>query len=344
MNALPVLIIKSPVPGLLLVNGQAACEVDGVASLPVSATGDVFLLFTPYGDYLPIAMRLSFSGGDIMMRDFNHPVVAWPDNITEISLEPRPIGDALPGRIADVLHSEGAVYSLIRREGCTLLIEDEQSDEELFRLNIPGAKTGSLRELDISGENVAGALIEEEEGERLLLFSYQGERLMLLCDVSGDSIRFEGDGGVIRSVKSLGDVAGHDEMRLLERRRDGGFETVSHDFTAASQTDEIPRNARDLALALTQALALGLYDEARAYISPDYLSRVGFDEMRMFLGAFSTVEDARYSPVMRESTSLALMTYTANNAKVARVYAFESDGRGISSIKRYDAKASEGRA
>ncbi|MGI5899207.1 MAG: hypothetical protein ACOX8S_04695 [Christensenellales bacterium] len=338
MHAIPVLIVKSPTPGLLMVNGHATCELDGAASLPVSNTGDVFLLFTPYEGFLPAAMKLSFVGGDLVMKDYPFQVTLWPDNIAEVELSPRPIGSALPGRVADELTSGGLIFSLIRQEGFTLLVEDRDSDKTLYRLNMPLASTGSLRELGISGQAVVGALMEEESGQRLLLFSAEGgDGLKLLADARGDSIRFEEEGALIRTAKSLSDEAGHGEVCLYERQEDGSYKLTDQSYMLEHDGPAVrSRSIQSLAKAFTQALALGLIDEAFSYISPHYLEEIGEYELRMFLGAYSSVEDARYCPAMQEDTALALMTYTAQNARVARVYAFEFDEDGISAIKRYD--------
>ncbi len=337
MHAIPVLIVKSPTPGLLMVNGHATCELDGAASLPVSNTGDVFLLFTPYEGFLPAAMKLSFVGGDLVMKDYPFQVTLWPDNIAEVELNPKPIGSALPGRVVDELRSDGLVFSLIRQDGFTLLVENRDNDKTLYRLNMPLASTGSLRELTISGQEVVGALMEEKSGQRLLLFSTEGkDPPKLLADARGDSIRFEEEGDVIRTTRSLGDEAGHGEICLHERQNDGSYRLADQSYILEQGETKALKSSQSYAKAFTQALALGLTDEAFTYISPQYLEEIGEYEMRMFLGAYSSVEDARYCPSMQEDNALALMTYTAQNARVARVYAFELDGDGISAIKRYD--------
>ena len=344
MHAIPVLILKSPTPGLLLINGHAACEIDGAASLPVSNTGDVFLSFTPYGDYLPLAFRLSFLGGDLVMKDYPFQVTLWPDNIAEIDLAPRALDLALPGRLVDELRSGGIIFSLIRQNGFTLLIESEDNDQILCRLNMPDAQTGSLRELNMSGQEVVGALMDCKGGQRLLLFEKDsGGKPQIVADVSGDSIRFDDGGAVIRTAKSLGDEAGHSEVCVYERRS-GGYERVSREYPPEDGELNTRKTARSYALAFTQALALGLESEALSYVSPKYLDEVGIYEMRMFLGAYSAVEDARYCPGMQVEageTALALITYTAQNARVARVFAFSFDESGISGIKRYDPRGSD---
>jgi hypothetical protein len=342
MHAIPVLIVKSPTPGLLMVNGHATCELDRAASLPVSNTGDVFLLFTPYEGFLPAAMKLSFIGGDLVMKDYPFQVTLWPDNIAEVELSPRPIGSALPGRVADELKSDGLVFSLIRQEGFTLLVEDWDSDKTLYRLNMPLASTGSLRELTISGQKVIGALMEEEAGQRLLLFSGEGKGgLKLLADAKGDNIRFEDEGEAIRTTRSLGDEAGHGEVCIHQRQNDGSYTLADQSYMLEHDEPKIRKSSQSYAKAFTQALALGLTDEAFSYISPQYLAEVGEYEMRMFLGAYSSIEEARYCPAMQEDTALALMTYTAQNARVARVFAFEFDREGICGIKRYDPRGAD---
>lgn len=336
MHAIPVLVIKSPVPGLLTVNGHAACEVEGAASLPVSNTGDLFLLFTPYGDYLPVAMRLTFQSGDLVMRDYPFPVTVWPDSVAEVELNPKPAGSAMPGRVVDEIKSMGMVATLIRQDGFVLLIEDEENDSVLFQLNMPKASTGSLRELNILGQTVIGALMDEDKGQRLLLFGKKADRIKLLVDTSGDTIRFESEAAAIRTVKSLKDEAGHGEVRLYERQEDGSYGITSQEYMLEHGSPDTEKSPLGYARAMLEALALGLYDEAQTYLSPEYLRQVSIDEIRMFLGAFSDVQEVRYSPAMAESAALALMTNTARNARTARIFAFECDDTGISLIKRYD--------
>ena len=337
MHAIPVLIIKSPTPGLLFVNGHAACEIDGAASLPVGNTGDAFLLFTPYGDFLPTALRLSFTGGDLVMKDYPCKVTLWPDNIAEIELAPKPIGTAMPGRTADELRTGGMIFSLIRQEGFTLLVEGEDTDRVLCRLYMPKAHTGSLRVLNIAGGEVVGALMDEDIGQRLLLFETDSSgQLKMLIDASGDTIRFEDDGEAIRTVKSLSDEAGHGEVCVYRRRSGGAYELNSREYPLEHGEADTRKTSRSYALAFAQALALGLEDEALSYVSPKYLGEIGAYEMRMFLGAYSDVEEARYCPAMQSETALALITYTAQNARVARVFSFSFDENGISGIKRYD--------
>jgi len=336
MHAIPVLVIKSPVAGLLTVNGHAACEVDGAASLPVGNTGDIFLLFTPYGDYLPVAMRLTFQSGELVMRDYPFPVTVWPDSVAEVELTPKPVGSAMPGRVSDELKSMGMLATLIRQDGFILLIEDEETDALLFRLSMPQASTGSLRELNILGQTVIGALMDEGKGQRLLLFGRDGDRIRLLVDTSGDSIRFEDEAASIRTTRSLGDEAGHGEVRVYQRREDGGYEIASHEYMLEHGSPDTEKTPAGYARAMLEALALGLSDEAQTYISPEYLKQVSIEEIRMFLGAFSDVQEVRYSPAMDEGAALALVTDTARNARTVRIFAFEGDDAGISLIKRYD--------
>jgi len=91
-----------------------------------------------------------------------------------------------------------------------------------------------------------------------------------------------------------------------------------------------------IALALAQAVLLEQRDEAMGYLSPTYTKSVGFDKLTQFFGLFERIEEARYCPDVRAAATLGLLTNTAEKVWTAKVFAFDFDQDGISSISRYE--------
>ncbi|MEG0986306.1 MAG: hypothetical protein RSD95_10205 [Clostridia bacterium] len=110
MTIQPFLMLTSPVPGLLTVNGRPAGELSFAEpiALPVAPRGAVSLAHQPLVDgFLPLARRITLAGGCVLPASVPDApglaAVLWPGGVTEIELTPEPIGGrVLPGSPAQL--------------------------------------------------------------------------------------------------------------------------------------------------------------------------------------------------------------------------------------------------
>ena len=331
MHAVPVLVIKSPVKGLLHVNGTLVCELDGAASMPVSPTGTVYLEFTPYQAYLPCAAKISFSAGTPLLEDSPAPLVCWPNNVTEMMLRPQSYGAARAQRVIDTLRTDDYTVTLVKSEGITLVCEREDDNQELLRLNVPDAQTGSLRLLSLEGGTPA-ALFTLQGLQRLVLLSCREQTAKVMLDATAQTLSFDDDTGDVHGKTPLEDAVGHVCEADYKKTEDGYLRPT---LTYIKSKDKTLTEPGQIALALAQAVLLGEKEEAMGYLSAAYAKSISYEELTQFFGLFERIESARYCPEVRAAATLALLTNTAQNAWTAKVFAFDFDQDGISSISRY---------
>lgn len=333
MHAVPVLVVKSPVKGLLHVNGTMVCEVDGAASLPVSPTGTAYLLFVPYGDHLPIAAKLGFSAGAPLLQDSPAELVSWPNGVTEVLLKPHDLNALRARRIIDTLKAGDCTVSLVKDEGVSLVCERTDDDLEMLSLAAADAQTGSLRLLAQGGGTPAALFTLRNGLQRLVLLSVSEQSAKVALDVTAKTLTLDDATGEVTGKTPLSDAAEH-VVTARYRKTGSGYDRP--ELTYARPEGKKLTNPADIAMALAQAVLLEQRDEAMGYLSPTYTKSIGYDQLTQFFGLFERVEEARYCPDVRASATLALLTNTAENVWTAKVFAFDFDQDGISSISRYE--------
>lgn len=134
----PVLILSSPVPGLMWINGRPVGELDGENPIarPVSPQGPVYLQHFPTAPgYLPLTRRLTFSGGRVLPASLedqqNLWVVAWPGGAVEVELSPQQMQPQCPPPFSP-LDLPGAA---LQQDGCVRVLEPLEDTVGHARLN-----------------------------------------------------------------------------------------------------------------------------------------------------------------------------------------------------------------
>ncbi len=324
MNPIPVLVVFSPVKGILLVNGRLACEVDGSASFPVSPMGDVFLTFMAYGSHLPLCVKLRYQNGSLLAQDSRVKTVAWPDGVCEVFLRPYPTPGAV--RVIDTLETPRAHYRLLLGDGVQLVGSDPETDETLLDLHEADATSASFRLLD----DGAPAVLFLLGGQQRLLVLHEGERVRPVLDVRGTKITLRPDGAGARVQIDLLDEAGHTLQETYAKKGEN-YALHQREYIRGIQTHTM--TGEKSARALAQALALGLEEEALSYLSPA-LARGGLEKLRTFFGLYTAVEEPRFGP-MEKAGAFALLCERAEGSHVASVFVCEREEAGITRIARW---------
>ena len=253
----PTLVITSPVPGMIHINGRFAGEASADAPLftPVAAFGPVYLECRPLQPgWLPMARRLVLSGGAPMAESLEQSddvfAIRWPGGVIEIEL--------MPARDASE-HSEplalgGLNARLIRGRECRL---------ELDGLSCPLPLDAHAPEATRFGDAIA-LLGQAGDGQYLLTLSENPLRQTGF--LRAGRIDFEA-AQTVRALTDRRDVAGHG---VLERWQlnSSGLALISSDPVWMDGAPRPPASPEQAALAALEAALLGFADEAAEYFVP----------------------------------------------------------------------------
>ena len=258
----PTLVITTPVPGLIHINGRFAGEASAEAPVfaPVAAFGPAYLECRPLQPgWLPMARRLVLSGGAPMAESLEQSddvfAIRWPGGIIEIELTPA--RDA--AERAEPLALEGLNGRLIRGRECRL---------ELDGLVCPLPADAHAPELHRFGDAIA-LLGQAGDGQYLLTFS--GDPLRQTSFLRADRIDFEPP-QTVRALTDRRDVAGHG---LLERwlLNASGLALISSEPVWMDDAPRQPASPEQAALAALEAALLGFTEEAAGYFVPTAAER-----------------------------------------------------------------------
>lgn len=252
----PVLIVSSDVPGALYLNGRYAGEIhqEAETALPVAPQGPLLVEHRPLvGGYLPMARRLTLSGGrPIAVSDeAGVEAAAWPGGAVELLLAPEPRA----ARTRTVYDEGGLVIEMIggaltaSKDGArrVYLLPEEAREPEITRH--PGA-------LCLRGAFDGGAYI----------LALGDDVTQPLLNVSGREASLSPDGEA-RALEDMGDLVGHARLSQWVLS-DGRFVPASVEHFWTKGAPRWPVTPEEAALAALQAAHADLPDEARGYLAP----------------------------------------------------------------------------
>lgn len=320
---LPVIAVNAQKPGLLLVNGSSAGDIDlqEWVTLPIAAEGRCYLHYLPaQNDTQPCSARFDVHEGVLALpRGWDVPLtmIQWPSGVHEITFYPRkaPFEAQLP--LAPEIISRldiGRTSAALVRYG-TLWMVIEQDEQTVLSLALPAqARDGALQE--ISGR--IAALGQTDEGQWGAVFKPAGEGWEQAAYEAGDTVRLEPD-GTLRAQSALGDVAGHSRVVI---RRAGSYAREQSIAYAQGRARDLT-DQRDIAQAFLQACALEEYREATAYLSTGLQRQVSGSALKEFVGEVYTCGPARYSPpVGQEEVAMAIFRKSDEHVLQALPLAF----------------------
>ena len=252
----PTLIICSPHPGMIYINGSFAGEAgpDRPLARPVAGWGALYLEYRPLGGaQREMARRIVFSGGEPLPESIEHAeglsAVIWPGGAVEIEMTP-------PQRSAPSL-----TFTLGSRRF--------ELDAVSGRLYLEGRPIGTLPpEADAPELRMAG-------GGAALCGTCADGRYLLAMDAQLEAqtgflrakqIDLEDDGR-IRAVVAQQDLAGHASLETWRLEPDG-LKLIASEPAWAQGAPRRPQTPAETARAAVEAALLGLSAEAEAYLSP----------------------------------------------------------------------------
>ena len=258
----PTLIVTSPVPGMIHINGRFAGEASADAPLyvPVSAFGPVYLECHPLQPgWLPMSRRLVMSGGMPMAESLEQSddvfAIRWPCGAIEIELTPA--RDA--SEQTESLSLNGLNGRLIRGRECRL---------ELEGLICPLPADAHAPELRRSGDVIA-LLGQADGGQYLLTFSENPLRRTGF--LRADRIDFESP-QTVRALTDRHDMAGHAQLERWQLDPEG-LALITSEPVWMDGMPRKPASPEQCALAALEAALLGLGDEAAGYFVPSAATR-----------------------------------------------------------------------
>ncbi|NLG24237.1 MAG: hypothetical protein GX558_02700 [Clostridiales bacterium] len=265
----PAILIVSPTPGLIYVNGRLAGEVDGDRSvaLPVGGYGAVYLEHHPFdGAFLPMTRRVALSGGAPVAASLAGQqglfATAWPDGLIELEL--------IPERRADVTAPVARLARgdlLFTHYGAPLDRLEVAAGGAVFAHAMPGG--ARLQNVDArpNGIRLWGEL--DGGGHYAMALSPGGDRLLL--SARGREAAFD-ESGAIAALEDLNDVVGHARRRQWAMS-DGEYQVIADEILWSDGAPRWPSSPAEAALATIEAAQLGLDDEAAGYLAPTADSR-----------------------------------------------------------------------
>lgn len=264
----PTLVITSPVPGMIHINGRFAGEASADAPLfaPVAAFGPIYLECRPLQPgWLPMARKLVLSGGTPMPESLEQSddvfAIRWPGGVIEIELTPA--RDA--SEHSEPLALGGLNARLIRGRECRL---------ELDGLSCPLPLDARAPEATRFGDTIA-LLGQVGDGQYLLTLSENPLRQTGF--LRADRIDFEPPQSV-RALTDRRDVAGHG---VLERWQlnSAGLALISSDPVWIDGAPRQPASPEQAALAALEAALLGFTEEAAGYFVPSAAEHFPLDRI-----------------------------------------------------------------
>lgn len=321
---LPILSITAPCEGALTINGAAAGEAPCV--MPVSPTGDVRLLFLPYDDkYLPSAHRVPLHLGRALGDGLRRAhITQWPDGYMEVSLRV----PAVPGacEVIDQRAFDGGEATLYRYEGGMRLLVFNESGLALTAEE-RGATFGEIRAPEGDDSTLLlHTAVPEGEGLRVI----RGARELLT--LRGRRIQLSGDCARVRVTRELGDTAGHAETTTFLRDGEG----YAQELREITRGEERPLSPAETARALSEALLLGLDEEAMRCITPAARESLSPFRLRAFMMPFERWADALHTPGMPHCEILGLVHDETEDLATVKVFAYEYAEDGlIANIRGY---------
>lgn len=264
----PVLVIESPVSGLVYVNGRLIGEVseNGGVSLPVAPWGAVYVEHRPLTTgYLPIARRITLSAGrpvvEALEAQSGVAAVCWPGGVIDLELTPERV-DAAPERA-----QQAQVEDFFLR-----LLAGANPRVEVYRADLYGEQVLPSGAQPPEAQAIGGFLYLTGStacGQYVRIFSPE---LVPALSVDAREIELSPDGAV-RALIDLNDSVGH--ARLMTWTQSGeGMQVSSIETLWGSGVPNWPESPQDTALAAAEAILEEMAQEAEGYFAPSALGEL----------------------------------------------------------------------
>ena len=250
----PTAVITSPVTGLVYINGRLAGETAPESPIitPITPNGVIYLELIPFGRiFRSCAYRIPMLHGFPVTVGIDSALklMLYPNGITEISVRPPKAFTAdseftvTDGIAVTLQHGEA---SLLRIGNCAVALPEGAS--------LPDSH------MTVSGNELYFGDIPH--GRYLAVFGK--ENMSPDSSLTADSISIKET--TIRTETALNDTAGHIRTDTYKTGADG-LSLISSQISLPAS--EYPDTAEKAALAVMEALLLGLPDEARMYTEGD---------------------------------------------------------------------------
>lgn len=261
----PVLIVESPIEGLLYINGRLAGEVNsrGRISLPVAPWGAVYVQHHPLvPGYLPIARRIALSAGRPVAEgnagQRGIATVCWPNGAIDLEVVP----DRMAGEPSRTHHAQVNDIQLRLVDGEPSRIEVYRAEAYNEQLLPSGAQPPELQVID----GFLYACGETDNGRYARIFAPD---LSPALSIDAREIELSSDGAV-RALIEQGDLVGHAKLMTWAQAGDQ-LQATSSETLWAEGKPRWPDTPQDTALAAAEAILLDLQEEAEAYFAPNAL-------------------------------------------------------------------------
>ncbi|MHB1316070.1 MAG: hypothetical protein ACYCX2_11405 [Christensenellales bacterium] len=277
---LPLLVVLyAGVSGVVTLNNQIAGEITPKSariSLPLPPQGNVYLGFFPFeSEKLPFIRRLWADGEGLKLEpDPCLLVTSWPGGV--YSAEPLPMSIArreaacVPWVLARC-SQDSLTATLYRENEHYLVIEDREEDQMVFFYGLkydPG--------------DCEMAFINDKGG---LYLALNGTQSAVLVNVMESKVIFEQrassiswDQDDIISLTKLNDLVCHEARTAPCHTQEG--DQPQYGFFSGEPL--WPQAKEDTAIAFFEAMHLGLYGEARNYLSKELADNMDDDTLREF--------------------------------------------------------------
>ena len=307
----PMIVVTSPVPGMLYINGRFAGEASRARPViaPVSPWGALYLEFRPLESGTEaLARKCVFSGGRLLAESLADApglyCVLWPGGVAEIELSPEP-GAPLPVRVGErvalMKRGEGAFLEM---DGMRAALPEDAEPPRLETMRgvhvLRGARSGGGEYLArLPGENPADVIVAQR-------IEYDG-RDLLTCVLAED------------------DLVGHARLEqwLIEA---SGFTRVSSEPLWAHGAPRWPRTPEQTLQAAVEAALGGYAAEANGYFAAPLAQE---SPLAAIGGACDLCAPMKYAPPDARPAVGLLRLENARCAAVRPLYFRATPGGGV---------------
>ena len=332
MNAIPLLVVQSKSPAAVEINGTFIGEIgedNGVVSLPVSHTGDVYVSILPLGgvrgaQLFSVTRKLTFRGGELAIPKHANDmrITRWPGGVFALELEPGSLTErppcSFPFTIAtlDWLDVRATIF---HENGLHLLVEDMDDKLLLGHTIVTDARNGTLFSRHSSEGDLLFVHINEPESERLLCLIKTNGHFKVAFEHAAEVFDVADDGRV-SCLKRLNTLLRHEQLSAYALKG-GEFALVASEPAKRARQ---PVTCEDTVIAFIEAVQNRFEGEAFGYLTKELGESVDFADIVEYMGEFESWARPLYgTPAEDNCAYMGIYNKASENIFDARMFKFE---------------------
>ena len=309
---LAMLLISAACAGLLYQEGSLWGEIPdnaGLLSVPLPASGRFFFSFMPLDcHFMPVTAALELTEGNLSCQSEQVSLVSWPGSIIEVRFSPVRI--MLPGDIRlprAIIKRQDEVYAatVYQDNVCHIAIERLADDSLLFHHTLAFFPEDPYIEFRYVGGSTMVTLFDYSINYVLCVVERADGFLKLFEEYA----QYEFLGNGIELIVDECQVPGYQRKSFYS----GSKATNEYGFFTRSVVNVASHE--DTVAALVHSLRLGLYEEAKNYLSTGLMAQYSPEEIEGFFDGHLIIRTPPF-PVSPGETYIGVTNEEGTSAKL----------------------------